>query len=132
MCKASSFPASNVATVTVPFRGRQLQIAGDSTFEPWTVTVINDTGFEVRNAFERWSNGINSHAANTGLVNPSYYQADAIIEQLDKAGNVTKKYDFRGIWPSSIAAIEVAYDAEGIEEFTVELQVQYWESDTTS
>jgi hypothetical protein len=132
MCKAASFPASNVATVTVPFRGRQLQIAGDRTFEPWTVTVINDTGFEVRNAFERWSNGINSHAANTGLVNPSDYQADAIIEQLDKAGNVTKKYDFRGIWPSAIAAIDVAYDAEGIEEFTVELQVQYWESDTTS
>ena len=98
-----------------------------------TITVINDVGFEVRDAFERWSNGINGHNSNSGLSNPTDYQADAIMEQLDKEGNVTKKIDLRGIWPSNISAIEVAYDQENqIEEFTVELQMQYWESNTTS
>ena len=133
MCKTAQFPSSVVAPITVPFRGRQLQLAGDRTFEPWTVTIINDTGFEVRNAFEAWSNGINGHNSNTGLSNPTDYQADAVIEQLDKEGNVTKTYDFRGLWPSNIGAIDVSYEtADTIQEFTVELQVQYWESTGTT
>ena len=133
MVKAAQLPASTITSIPIPFRGRQLQIAGDRTFEPWTITVINDVNMEVRNSFERWMNGINQHNANTGLTNPTDYQADMIIEQLDKDGNPTKRYDFRGTFPTNISAIEVSYDAENtIEEFTVELQVQYWESNTTT
>ena len=110
-----------------------MQIAGDRTFEPWSVTIINDVQMETRSAFERWMNGINQHNANTGLTNPVDYQADMIVEQLNKAGETVKRYDFRGTFPTNIAAIDVSYDSENvIEEFTVELQVQYWESDTTS
>lgn len=133
LCKGAQMPSSVIAPIMVPFRGRQLQIAGDRTFEPWSVTIINDVNFEVRGAFERWMNGINNHNENTGLSNPTDYQADMIVEQLNKAGQVTKKYDFRGTFPTNIGAIELSYDSENtIEEFTVELQVQYWESDTTS
>jgi hypothetical protein len=133
MCKAAQLPASIIAPITVPFRGRQLQIAGDRTFEPWTITIINDVNMEVRNAFERWMNGINQHNANTGLTNPTDYQADMIVEQLNKAGEVTKRYDFRGTFPTNVSAIDLSYDSENtIEEFTVEMQVQYWESNTTS
>ena len=117
----------------VPFRGRQLQLAGDRTFEPWTVTIINDTDFVTRNAMERWMNGINGHQANTGLVNPVDYQADLIVEQLDRDGSTLKKYNFRGCFPTNVSAIDVNYETnDQIEEFTVEFQVQYWESDTTS
>lgn len=133
LIKAAQLPSSVIAPITIPFRGRQLQIAGDRTFEPWTITVINDVNMETRNAFERWMNGINQHNANTGLSNPTDYQADMIVEQLNKAGDVTKRYDFRGTFPTNISAIDLSYDSENtIEEFTVELQVQYWESDTTS
>lgn len=133
MCKTAQMPASLIEAIPVLFRGRTLQIAGDRTFEPWTITVINDVGFEVRNAMERWMNGINNHNENTGLSNPTDYQADAIVEQLDKEGNSTKRYDFRGLFPTNISEIEVSYDSENtIEEFTVEFQVQYWESNTTS
>lgn len=133
MCKAAQLPSSIVGTIPVPFRGRVLQLAGDRTFEPWTITVVNDTNFKVRNAFERWMNAINSHNQNTGLTNPVSYQADMTIEQLDKSGATVKRYDFRGTFPTAVSAIELSYDAgDQIEEFTVELQVQYWESDTTS
>jgi hypothetical protein len=78
-------------------------------------------------------NGINQHEANTGLTNPTDYQADMVIEQLNKAGEATKTYNFRGCFPSNVSSIEVSYDSENqIEEFTVEFQVQYWDSDTTS
>jgi hypothetical protein len=119
--------------IDVPFRGRQLKVAGDRTFEPWTVTIINDTDFTVRNSMERWSNGINAHSANTGLTNPVDYQADLIVEQLDRDESVIKTYNFRGCFPINISAIDLAYETvDTIEEFTVEFQIQYWESNTTS
>jgi hypothetical protein len=133
LCKAAQLPASIMGTFDVPFRGRQLKMAGDRTFEPWTVTIINDTDFAIRNAMERWMNGINAHQANTGLSNPVDYQADLIIEQLDRDGSTVKTYNFRGCFPINVAAIDVNYETvDQIEEFTVEFQVQYWESDTTS
>ena len=133
LCKAAQLPASQMAFFDVPFRGRQLKMAGDRTFEPWTVTILNDTDFSTRNAMERWMNGINGHQANTGLVNPVDYQADLIVEQLNRDGNTTKTYNFRGCFPTLVSAIDVNYETNDvIEEFTVEFQVQYWESDTTS
>jgi len=133
LCKAAQLPSSVLAPVEIPFRGRKLIMAGDRTFEPWNITVINDTDFKVRDAFERWSNGINQHNANVGLANPNDYMADMIVEQLDKEGNAVKEYTFRGTFPTNISAIDLSYENENqIEEFTVELQVQYWESNTTS
>lgn len=133
MCKSAQLPASVIAPITIPFRGRQVQVAGDRTFEPASLTIINDTNFAVRNAFERWMNGINQNRSNTGLTNPTDYQADVIVEQLDKSGVVVKSYFMRGCFPTNLSAIEVSYDSENaIEEFTVEMQVQYWDSGSTS
>ena len=133
LCKGVQIPSSTIDPIAIPFRGRQLQMAGDRTFEPLSLTIINDANFTVRNTFEQWANGINNFATNTGLANMNDYIADVVVEQLNKAGEVPKKYDFRGCWPSSISTIDLNYDSENtIEEFTVELQVQYWESDTTS
>lgn len=133
LCKAAQLPASVMNFIDVPFRGRQLKIAGDRTFEVWTPTIINDTDFEIRNAMERWMNGINAHQANTGFVNPIDYQADLLVEQLDRDETVLKTYNFRGCFPTNVSAIDLNYETvDQIEEFTVEFQVQYWESDTTS
>jgi hypothetical protein len=133
MVKGAQLPSSNVTPITVPFRGRQLKIAGDRTFEEWTVTVINDTGFEVRDSMERWMNGINSHNANTGFNDPADYQTDLSVDQLDKDGLVIKTYNFRSCFPTVISAIDLNYDTvDTIEEFQVTFQVQYWESGTTS
>ena len=133
MCKGAQLPGSTIAPLPISFRGRHLQIAGDRTFEPWTVTVINDTDFNVRDAMERWMNGINGHTTNTGLVNPADYQADLVVEQLDRDETVLKTYNFRGCFPTNITPIDLNYDATGqIEEFGVEFQIQYWESNTTT
>ena len=133
LCKTAALPVSEMALVTVPFRGRQLKIAGDRTFANWTVTVINDTDFNVRDAMERWMNGINAHSANTGLSNPVDYEADLSVDQLDRNGDVLKTYNFVAAFPTLISPIELAYDAnDAIEEFSVEFAYQYWTSNTTS
>ena len=133
MIKGAALPASVIAPIELAFRGRKLKIAGDRTFEPWTITIWNDTGMEIRNAFERWMNAINSHVANEGLSSPTSYQTDMLVEQLDRAGQVTKSYNIRGAFPSNIQAIELNYETnDAVEEFTVELNYQYWESATTT
>ena len=129
MCKAAALPASTVGMIMVPFRGRQLKMAGDRTFDVWTPIIINDTGFEVRDALERWMNGINGHQTNTGLTNPADYSADLTVEQLDKDGSILKTYNFRGAFPTGLSQIDLSYDAtDTIEEFAVEFQIQYWEA----
>ena len=133
MVKGAGLPASTIASIDVPFRGRQLKIAGDRTFENWTITVINDSEMRVRNSFETWLNGINEHVNNTGLQNPTDYQADMLIEQLGKDGSITKTYTIRGGYPINVSQVDLSYDTnDQIEEFTVEIAYQYWESNTTS
>jgi len=133
LTRASNLPGMTLGEIAVPFRGRQLYIAGDRTFETWTTTVMNDTDFLIRNAMERWMNGINALSDNSGLSNPSDYQVDAFIDQLDRAGQVIKSYTFRGIFPMTIAPIEVAYDTnDAVEEFEVTYRYQFFESNTTS
>jgi len=133
MCRAAQLPESTTNIINIPFRGRELKIAGDRTFADWNVTIMNDTDFSVRDAMERWLNGINAHSANTGLVNPVDYQADLIVEQLDRDETVVKRYDFRGTFPISIGQIQLDYAQVGeIEIFDVVFAVQYWESNTTT
>ena len=128
LVKGANLPASNVAQIEVPFRGRVLKIAGDRTFDSWTVTVINDTDFAIRSAFENWMNKINRVSDNTGLTNPASYQADAYVYQLDRTGETLRAYHFYDVFPTQVAPIDLSYDAQGIQEFTVELQVQWWEA----
>jgi len=133
MCKGAQLPQSLIEEVPISFRGRILKIAGERSFEPWSVTVLNDTDFGTRDAMERWMNGINGHTTNVGLVNPVDYQADLIVEQLDRDGTSIKRYDFRGAFPTNVGEIDLDYDTAGqIEQFIVTFAYQYWESNTTS
>ena len=87
MVKAANLPASNITPIDVPFRGRNLKIAGDRTFDVWTITIINDTDFKLRNAFEIWMNGMNKHQDATGVTTPTEYQRDAYVYQLGRNAN---------------------------------------------
>ena len=88
LVKAAALPASNLGVVEVPYRGRQLKVAGDRTFDTWTVTVLNDTDFKVRSAMEAWTNQINNNYTNIGVQNPDTYQQDAFVYQLDREERV--------------------------------------------
>ena len=129
LVKAAALPASTIAPIEIPFRGRILKVAGDRTFETWTITVINDVDFSIRSAFEKWMNTINKMTDATGLTNPVAYQKDAIVKQLDRDGSVLRSYKFWDIFPTNISTIDLSYETtDTIQEFTVELQVHYWEA----
>ena len=127
MVKAAAMPASNITPVEVPFRGRILKVAGERTFDTWTVTVLNDTDFKIRTAFEQWMNGISRLSNGSGEVNPVDYTANAAVYQLGRNGVVHRKYNFEGLFPTNISEIALSMDTtDTIEEFTVEFQVLYW------
>lgn len=145
MVKAAQLPASNVNVIDIPFRGRNLKVAGDRTFDPWTITVINDTNFKLRNSFERWMNFINRHDDNAGVITPAAYQTEMVVHQLGRGREVNgtngqlpdngakipvlKTYKFYGTFPTNVSPIELSYDAaDSVEEFTVDLQVQWWDA----
>jgi hypothetical protein len=133
LCKATSIPSMEITNINVPFRGRAIKIAGDRTIPSWSVTVYNDTNFRLRNAFERWQNGINNMSDNEGLTNPVDYQVDAFLDHLDRNGNTIKSYTLRGVYPTAIAAIPLDYDEKTvIEEFEVTLEYQFFDTNTTT
>ena len=144
--RAANLPSSQIGVIEVPFRGRVLKIAGDRTFEPWTITVQNDSGFVLRDAFELWASSIQAYnenftsAAGLGDEDDSTgYFADMQVHQLARdvkdgqKPKVIKSYKFFNVFPSNIAAIDLDFgNNDAIEEFTVELQVQYWTPETPS
>ena len=121
MAKAATLPASNIANIDVPFRGRIFKIAGDRTIDPWTVTIINDEGFKLRNAFEEWTDLIAKLENNLGATDPSAYMVNAKVYQLGRgsspssksntgeANAVLKEYEFIDIFPTAVGAIAVSY-----------------------
>ena len=137
MCKAAALPASNIAPIDVPFRGRIFKVAGDRTIDTWTITVINDEDFRIRNAMEQWMDGIAKLSNNLGATNPSAYMREATVFQLGRGATprsvnsdgernaVLAEYEFIDIFPTNISQIDLSYDSsDTIEEFTVEFQVQ--------
>ena len=129
LVKGSNLPASNLGEIAVPFRGRNIYVAGDRPApETWTTTFYNDTDFMIRNAMERWHNGINDFANNTGVVNSADFQTDLFVEQLDRDDTILKTYIFRSAFPTSIGAIELSTaEATEIETFEVTWRYQHFE-----
>ena len=137
LCKAAALPASNIAQIDIPFRGRIFKVAGDRTFDVWQITVINDEDFKIRTAFEEWMDQISKLDNNMGATDPSAYMTNATVFQLGRGSQassqdsngssnaVLKEYEFVDIFPTAISAIDLSYDtSDAIEEFTVDFQVQ--------
>jgi len=132
MCKTAQLPGSTVGVVPVNYFGRELKFVGNRTFADWTISIINDEDFVVRNAFERWMNGINSHNLNVRnplALAPLGYSVDAEVSQFGKQGNTLKKYRFIGVYPTDITPIDVDWGSnDTIEEFSVTLTYQWWDA----
>jgi len=133
LCKAAQLPASTLENTQILYRGRQVNFSGERSFVPWTVAIYNDTTFAIRNALERWSDGIMNNAQTNGRTNPRDYQVDLLVHQLDRNGATVKTYKFVDAYPTEIGPIAVDYDTNNaIEIFDVTFTYNYWTSDTTT
>lgn len=126
LCNATSLPAVTIGNIALSYRGRPVNFAGEREFAPWSVTIINDGDFLVRDAFERWSNAIANFDQTNGTQTPTAYQLDMQVFQLDRNGNGLKAYNFIDAYPIEIGAIALAYDNPNIETFDVTFQYNYY------
>lgn len=129
MVRAAQIPSQTLGTILVPYFGRQIKLAGNRTFEDWTVTIINDEDFKIRNAVEAWQESINSHVGNLRefpTSSPSLYKSQATVTQFSKTGEALRTYKFEGFYPVAVSAIELAWDTDDIENFTVTWAYDYW------
>ena len=138
LVKASTMPGSQIGVIDVPFRGRRLKVAGDRTFADWSTTVLNDSDFKLRQAFEKWGEIIQNHNYALGLnqmdstttrgsgVGKGYF-GQAQVRQLNRQGEQLRMYEFNGIWPYTMGEIQLAFDSnDTLEEYDVTFCVQYW------
>lgn len=132
MCKAAQLPASTLENIPLQYRGRAVNIAGERTFAPWTVSIYNDVDFGIRNAMEQWSNGIQNLSSTNGRTNPRDYQVDLQVHQLDRNGAIVKTYKFIDAFPIEVGAIALDFDTVNtVETFDVTFQYNYWSSNTS-
>jgi len=134
LIKAAALPASTIGEIDVSYFGRKIKLSGDRTFDDWTITVLNDEDFGLRNAFEEWSNAMNTLISNR--LDPAAagggYKVDLTVEQFGKSGpgdddGIIRKYKFVGAFPTQISAITLDWDRNNtIEEFDVRFAYDYW------
>ena len=128
LCKAAQIPPATIGTVPVNFRGHILKLTGDRTFEPWSVTIINDVEFSARTALEGWQEEIQSMDSGEGSTSTDYLLSRAFVEQLNKDDSVLARYEFFNMFPTSIGAIDLSYEnVDALEEFTVDFEFSHWE-----
>ena len=128
LCKAANIPAGTLGEVVVPFRGHNLKLAGERTFEDWQITVINDVEFSVRSGLEAWQEEIQAMDSGVGSTSTDYIISRAFVEQLNKDDSVLARYEFFNMFPKNLGAIELSYDTvDALEEFTVDFTFSHWE-----
>ena len=130
LCRSAQIPGMTVGEVPVPYRGRQIFVAGDRTYDAWTVTVFSDTVWDLRKSFEAWSDFIaKGNEMVTAALNPTQYYAIATVQQLDRAGDPKATYKLIDVWPTTVDPIDLAYDTnDAVMEFSVTLRFNYLEN----
>ena len=127
LCQSAQIPAAQVGVIEQNFRGHILKMAGDRTFEPWTVTIINDVAFSSRSALEDWQTDIQELDSGEGITSLDYMVDRAFVEQLNKDDTVLARYEFFNMFPTSIGAIDLSYETvDALETFDVEFQYSHW------
>ena len=128
LAKGSQIPAATLGETPVPYKGMILKLAGERTYDDWTVTIINDNEFSARTALEQWQNDIQGHGVSTGMATTDYLLSRGFVEQLGKDDSVLARYEFFNCFPKDIGTIALSYETENaLEEFEVTFSYSHWE-----
>ena len=132
--RAASIPASAINSIDVPYMGRKIKLAGDRDFGDYTIVVMCDEDYGLREMFEAWQNSINSLESNVreAALTTENYKLDFNVRQFAKDGTIIRSYKMVGGWPKVVSPIDLDWDAQNaIETFSVVFSVDYWLPDPT-
>ena len=127
LVSVAELPGQTVNPAIVQYRGREVKFVGDRVYAPWTITVLNDAEMSIRTAMEQWMGGMEDYATKTGRQQPSDYQRDMQVFQLDRNGNALKAYNIINGFPVDLSPVAVDFGAnDQISSFTVTFQYQHF------
>lgn len=127
LCRSAQLPSSTMDDITSFYRGRPVHFAGERSFQPWTISVFNDTNFLIRNVMEKWHNLALNYNATNGAMRPGDYQVDMEVHQLDRNDNIIKSYKFFDAYPIEVGQIALDFEANNqIEQFDLTFQYNYF------
>ncbi len=133
LCFSTTLPGSQLGIAMANYRGREVPLAGERTFNPWSINVYNDTDFSIRDAFENWMGKINDVKENTGVTNPMLYTSQLTVKQLDRNNATIKTYTIYDAWPTNIGEIQLDFGANTqLESFPVQFVYTHWTTETSS
>lgn len=129
LVSVAELPGQTVNPAIVQYRGREVKFVGDRVYAPWTITVLNDAEMSIRTAIEQWMTGMEDNVDKFGQLQPSAYQRDADVFQLDRNGNILKSYKLQGCFPVDLSPVALDFGAnDQISQFTVTFQYQHFTS----
>ena len=134
LVKAASIPPATIAPLAVNYAGRAYKWQGFRTYDNWTVTVINDEDFGIRNKMMSWMRLMSGKLEGDrtfGFGDPTassknWLDGDATVKQLSTSGGVKQTYKFDYLWPTEIAGIPVDWSSDAIQEYTITFCYDYW------
>ena len=127
LISVAELPGQTVNPAILQYRGREVKFVGDRIYAPFTMTVLNDAEMSIRTALEQWMGGMEDYAGKFGRLQPSEYQRDLQVFQLDRNGNALKSYSIVNAFPVDLSPVGLDFGAnDQISSFTVTFQYQHF------
>ena len=127
LISVAELPGQTVNPAIVQYRGREVKFVGDRIYAPFTMTVLNDAEMSIRTALEQWMGGMEDYVGKFGRLQPSEYQRDMQVFQLDRNGNALKSYNIANAFPVDLSPVGLDFGAnDQISSFTVTFQYQHF------
>lgn len=129
-CKTAQIPGKTINPIEVKYLNNTIKVAGDTTFDDWAVTIMNDEDYLIRKQLEEWMEKIKNNSQSIGSGEMSDYFRTATVIQLNRDGseNDNAKYKFVNMWPTTIDPMDLGFEnADTILEFGCTFAFSYWE-----
>lgn len=133
---STSIPVAQINSISVPYRGRLINYAGDRQYSPWTIGVYDDGNVNnLWNSFQKWKelmDGHYTHRVTTTGNNFTFnqYQKTWRLEQLDvNANQVMRRIILYRCWPSVVGEISLNMGESNFVAFNVTLTFDYFKID---
>jgi len=131
LASAASLPGKSFATTTHRMYGFGLDVPYEASYEPVQLTFMNTNDYSPRTFFEDWMANI----ARIKSYNMHYYKdyiSDVMITAYDDENSPRYQCKLVESYPKSMSAIELGWDGQDVQTFTVDIQYSWWVSDKQS
>ena len=129
MIRSGQLPGHNINVIPINWRGRATKLAGYRTYDPWTITILNDNGTLRKNIVDTMEElagkRTNERNADYGAHKTTNYK-NYTVTQLNKDGSKGNTYVLVNAFPISVGDLALDWGTEGFQEYTITFRYDYF------